>query len=148
MEKSIENQILDNIDRPERHNINPANRPTRNEDPLSPRNKLNVDFPESDENTLCAYNSFGFKTKLTLELGYIKNMLLEKNRKYGNSALEPTRIFSSADAIEQIKVRIDDKLSRLKNKQDDDNEDVIDDLIGYLLLLKIANKTKEGKAND
>jgi hypothetical protein len=31
-------EILDNIDRPERHNINPANRPVRNEDPLSPRN--------------------------------------------------------------------------------------------------------------
>lgn len=33
---------------------------------------------------------------------------------------------------------IDDKLSRMKNLQDDDNEDVINDLIGYLILLKIA----------
>jgi hypothetical protein len=70
----------------------------------------------------------------------IKAMLLEKNRKYGDSALKPTRIFSKADAIEQIKVRIDDKLTRMKNQQDDEDEDVVSDLIGYLVLLKIAKR--------
>ncbi len=40
--KSIHEQLNDNIDRPERHNINPANRPPRSLDPLSPRN-LNKD---------------------------------------------------------------------------------------------------------
>jgi hypothetical protein len=72
----------------------------------------------------------------------IKEMLLEKNRKYGDSALNPVRIFSSADAVEQIKVRLDDKLSRIKSGQKDDNEDVINDLIGYLVLLKIGLKAK------
>ena len=38
----------------------------------------------------------------------IKNLLLEKNAKYGNSALDPVRIFSRASAEEQILVRIDD----------------------------------------
>ena len=71
----------------------------------------------------------------------ITKMLIEKNRKYGNSALKPQRIFSKASAVEQIKVRIDDKLSRMKNQQNDEDEDVISDLIGYLILLKIA---KEG----
>lgn len=68
----------------------------------------------------------------------IQDMLLEKNRKYGNSALDPVRVFSKANKAEQIRVRIDDKLSRMKNLQDDDTEDVINDLIGYLILLKIA----------
>ena len=68
----------------------------------------------------------------------IREMLLEKNRKYGNSALNPSRIFSKSDSIEQIKVRIDDKLSRLRNSQDDEDEDVVGDLIGYLVLLKVA----------
>lgn len=68
----------------------------------------------------------------------IKEMLLDKNRKYGNSALEPTRVFSKASNVEQIKVRLDDKISRLKNQQIDEDEDVINDLIGYLILLKIA----------
>lgn len=65
-------------------------------------------------------------------------MLLEKNRKYGDSALKPSRIFSKADAKEQIKVRIDDKLNRIMNQQADDIEDSVVDLIGYLILLKIS----------
>jgi hypothetical protein len=68
----------------------------------------------------------------------IKALLLEKNRKYGDSALNPVRVFSQSDNIEQIRVRIDDKLSRLRNQQADEDEDVIDDLIGYLVLLKVA----------
>jgi len=68
----------------------------------------------------------------------IKEMLLDKNRKYGDSALKPVRVFSKASSIEQLKVRLDDKLSRLRNAQDDEDEDVVSDLIGYLILLKVA----------
>jgi hypothetical protein len=73
----------------------------------------------------------------------IKDLLLEKNRKYGDSAINPIRIFSKADNIEQIKVRIDDKLNRLKNLQVDESEDTVTDLIGYLILYKIAQKNIE-----
>ena len=68
----------------------------------------------------------------------IKELLLEKNRKYGDSALNPVRIFSKSDTLEQIRVRLDDKLSRLRNQQDDEDEDVIADLIGYLVLYQVA----------
>lgn len=70
----------------------------------------------------------------------IKELLLSKNLKYGNSALEPCRIFSSASTVEQLLVRIDDKLSRIKRGAGllAKDEDVINDLIGYLVLLKIA----------
>ena len=70
----------------------------------------------------------------------VKELLLYKNTKYGNSALEPARIFSKASSVEQILVRIDDKLNRIKsgNNLIDYDEDVIMDLIGYLVLLKIA----------
>ena len=71
----------------------------------------------------------------------VKNMLLEKNRKYGDAALNPIRIFATADAVEQLKVRIDDKLNRFKNMQKDDTEDVVNDLIGYLILLKVAEES-------
>jgi hypothetical protein len=67
-------------------------------------------------------------------------MLLEKNRRYGDSALNPVRIFSKATSSEQILVRLDDKLSRLRSSQLDDDEDVINDLIGYLILLKISKQ--------
>ncbi len=68
----------------------------------------------------------------------LKELLLEKNRKYGDSALNPVRIFSKANTLEQLKVRIDDKLSRLRNAQDDEDEDPTTDLIGYLILYKVA----------
>lgn len=78
----------------------------------------------------------------------IEQVLILKNRKYGNSALEPKRIFSRADPIEQIKVRLDDKLSRLMSGQQDEDEDVELDLIGYLVLLQLARKAKIEASND
>ena len=75
----------------------------------------------------------------------LKEMLLEKNRKYGNSALKPIRIFSQCDSTEQLYVRIDDKLSRIKNRQNDEDEDPILDVIGYMILLLIS---LESKKND
>lgn len=71
----------------------------------------------------------------------IKDLLVSKNQKYGNSALEPLGVFSQLSPEEGLFVRIDDKLKRIKNgslKKDD--EDVINDLIGYLVLLKILTR--------
>lgn len=79
-----------------------------------------------------------FIEKLNQIISSITSMLIEKNRKYGNSALEPIRVFSKASPQEQILVRIDDKLSRFKNQAIDEDEDVVNDLIGYLILLKMV----------
>jgi hypothetical protein len=75
----------------------------------------------------------------------ISDMLVAKNRAYGDSALDPVRVFSKSNAIEQILVRIDDKLSRFARGTDYPGDNDIDDLIGYLVLLKIA-KERNGKA--
>lgn len=84
------------------------------------------------------------KLEIIKSLKEIEGILIEKNEKYGDSALSPCRIFSSCNNIEGILVRIDDKLSRIKNLGIYDNsEDTIDDLIGYLILLKIALKIQE-----
>jgi len=48
-------------------------------------------------------------------LAGIRELLLEKNASYGNSALQPIGIFAKGSPIEQIDVRIDDKLNRIKN---------------------------------
>ena len=75
----------------------------------------------------------------------IKELLLYKNQQYGDSAMNPSRIFSKSSAVEQLLVRIDDKLNRIKKGADlvATDEDVIQDLIGYLVLLKIGlNKEK------
>ncbi len=73
----------------------------------------------------------------------IKELLLYKNEKYGDSALKPCRIFSKSSAVEQLLVRIDDKLNRIQKGAGllDTDEDIIMDLIGYLVLLKIGLKT-------
>ncbi len=73
------------------------------------------------------------------ECDALKALLLSKNAAYGNAALEPVRIFSRASSREQILVRLDDKLSRLA-RGSAAGEDVVLDLMGYLVLLRIADR--------
>lgn len=78
---------------------------------------------------------------ISQECDNIKELLLKKNKEYGNSAFTPQRIFSKSSPIEQIKVRIDDKLSRLANEVEKEiKEDTCEDLIGYLIILRVAEK--------
>jgi hypothetical protein len=80
-----------------------------------------------------------FETDVRVVLQEIGDMLIEKNRAYGNSALDPVRIFSKASNVEQILVRIDDKLSRLA-RGSAAGEDVEKDLLGYLVILRVARR--------
>lgn len=64
----------------------------------------------------------------------VMEFLLQKNDAYGNSAADPVRIFSHADPLEQINVRIDDKLSRLMRGGSYPGDDDELDLLGYLML--------------
>lgn len=68
-------------------------------------------------------------------LAKVAATLTEKNQRYGDSAANPLRVFSRAAADEQLRVRIDDKLSRLARGSGKDDEDVLLDLCGYLALL-------------
>jgi hypothetical protein len=77
-----------------------------------------------------------FKEELNKVLKEVGAMLEQKNTAYGDAALNPVRIFSKADPLEQLKVRIDDKLSRLA-RGSADGEDVIHDLLGYLVIYRI-----------
>jgi len=79
------------------------------------------------------------KSQIEKTCDEIKALLLSKNEKYGDSALNPVGVFSKLNSAEAIKARIDDKLSRIANVGlDDTTEDTLSDLIGYLVLLKIA----------
>lgn len=93
-----------------------------------------------------------FEKNLSQILEEIATMLISKNQKYGNSALEPLGVFSQLPARDGLLVRIDDKLKRIKNGSlDKDDEDVVNDLIGYLLLLKMLDKNDSKfmqKANE
>lgn len=75
-------------------------------------------------------------------LRQVADRLVEKSKSYGDSVGDPVRIFSKAGATEGIKVRIDDKLSRVARGHEFPGEDVIVDLVGYLALLAVAKEEK------
>jgi hypothetical protein len=98
--------------------------------------EYNADWEPFEQKTECTQ----FEHGLDAVLDKIKKMLIDKNRKYGNSALEPKRVFSKASPQEQLRVRMDDKISRLMSGQCDEDEDVIEDLLGYLILFKMSDE--------
>ena len=86
------------------------------------------------------------RSKIKSKCKKLEDLLLQKNAKYGDSALQPLNVFSEAGAVAGIKVRIDDKLKRIKNAGlVDATEDTLQDLAGYLILLMIA---KDNASND
>lgn len=74
------------------------------------------------------------------ECDAVKALLLAKNERYGDSAFHPIRVFSKADTLEQLRVRIDDKLSRVRSSNELPDEDTVLDLIGYLVLYRVAQQ--------
>lgn len=82
-----------------------------------------------------------FDVKLDQMLTNVGNLLKSKNEAYGNTSLNPPKIFSKLDSSEAICARIDDKIMRIKNRGlVSATEDTVTDLIGYLLLLKMSMK--------
>lgn len=70
----------------------------------------------------------------------LRDFLIQKNEQYGDSVMNPIRVFSKADTDAGLRIRIDDKLNRLMQGNDsmESDEDVVKDLIGYLTLLLIT----------
>tara|TARA_R100000005_G_scaffold96214_1_gene81498 strand:+ start:3276 stop:3545 length:270 start_codon:yes stop_codon:yes gene_type:complete len=75
----------------------------------------------------------------------VVNLLRIKNEQYGDSVQQPLRVFSKLDSQAGIRVRIDDKLSRLARGNDsiESDIDIVDDLIGYLILLRMMMEEEE-----
>jgi hypothetical protein len=98
----------------------------------------------SDEAKLSADNVRGL---IVQECRATEALLLAKNAGYGSSAFDPLRVFSKVSAVTGILVRIDDKLSRIARGDltavdDEKLPQTVDDLIGYLTLLKVAWRLK------
>jgi len=74
--------------------------------------------------------------------------LAQKNISYGDSFMNPIRVFSTSDRIEQLLVRIDDKINRIQNRQDFEGDDDIKDLLGYLLLYFVARGQDEQQSGN
>lgn len=84
------------------------------------------------------------KKKISDVCDAIKDVLLYKNEKYGNSALEPLNIFHKGRTMNSIFIRLDDKLSRIKNCNDEVYKinDIVD-IVGYLVLLLVKYDIKD-----
>ena len=86
------------------------------------------------------------KAQIRSQLQRITDLLISKNESYGNSATKPAGIFSKGNAMDSICARIDDKLMRIANAGINEKTlDTIDDLMGYLVLLKIAYSEQQNK---
>lgn len=78
----------------------------------------------------------------------MKDLLLYKNHKYGDSALNPKGIFYKGDSTNSILIRLDDKLGRvISNPEEKPRINDVADIIGYCTLLLISmGVTKEDLA--
>lgn len=69
----------------------------------------------------------------------MKNLLLYKNRKYGDSAINPKKIFYKGDSTNSILIRLDDKIGRVMSNPDDKPRvNDVADIIGYCTLLLVS----------
>lgn len=72
-------------------------------------------------------------------LDSMKDLLLYKNQKYGDSAINPKKIFYKGDSTNSILIRLDDKLGRvMANKEEKPRVNDVADIIGYCTLLLIS----------
>lgn len=83
--------------------------------------------------------------KLVDVLDGMKSLLLYKNRKYGDSAINPKKIFYKGDSTNSILIRLDDKIGRVMSNPDDKPRvNDVADIIGYCTLLLVSmNVTSE-----
>ena len=72
-------------------------------------------------------------------MGAMKDLLLYKNQKYGDSAINPKGIFYKGDSTNSILIRLDDKIGRvMSNTEDKPRVNDVCDIIGYCTLLLIS----------
>lgn len=84
-----------------------------------------------------------FEKDLNKVLTQVRDLLVFKNQKYGDSALRPLNCFSKLSPEEGINLRIDDKLKRIQNQSTDEDAEL--DLVGYLILKRILLLREKAK---
>lgn len=111
---------------------------------MSGNDKLRFWEHEYANTTLDAKEAEGAIKEAHAVLDELKDLLAEKNRAYGNSALSDVNLFCNLSSIQLLEGQIEHKLRRLKNLGvDGDTEDTLMDLMGYLTLFMVAVRRKK-----
>lgn len=72
-------------------------------------------------------------------LSGMTDLLLYKNKKYGDSAINPKKIFYKGDSTNSILIRLDDKIGRvMSNTEEKPRVNDVADIIGYCTLLFVS----------
>jgi len=89
-------------------------------------------------NNVTPHISWKMAIETTLES--IRTGMLRHHAKWGSSIFQPVTILSSVSAEDAIRLRIDDRLRKLSQcRSEDEERELIDDLIGYLINLRAFN---------
>lgn len=89
------------------------------------------------------------KEKIIEITNSMQNLLLYKNEKYGDSALNPKNIFYKGNSSNSILIRLDDKIGRIKNNKDElPRTNDVCDIIGYCVLLLASMNVGEKEISE
>src|SRR6185436_939480 len=96
--------------------------------------------PQPPEPKVDGTNTTGYRAAEWLRK--VAETLEQKSISYGDSVGKPLRIFSKADSSEGIRVRLDDKLSRIANGGRWPGDNDLGDFVGYVALLAVTEDKK------
>jgi hypothetical protein len=82
--------------------------------------------------------------KIRQKCNEVRDLLLEKNKSYGNSVFNKGILFE-VEPMYAIQARINDKLNRIKSKNTYLSENDLMDLTGYFILLQVLRDEMDRK---
>ena len=85
--------------------------------------------------------------KIKQKCDEIRDLLLEKNRSYGNAVFNKGVLFD-VEPMYAIQARINDKLNRIKSKNNYLSENDLMDITGYFILLQVLRDEMYNKKED
>ena len=92
-----------------------------------------------DPSSLSPWSETPTQQKIKDILSGMTDLLLYKNKKYGDSAINPKKIFYKGDSTNSILIRLDDKIGRvMSNTEEKPRVNDVADIIGYCTLLLVS----------
>lgn len=92
-----------------------------------------------DPKSLSPWGETPTQQKIKDILSGMTDLLLYKNKKYGDSAINPKKIFYKGDSTNSILIRLDDKIGRvMSNTEEKPRVNDVADIIGYCTLLLVS----------